>query len=149
MNDEFFPYKHWLKYVCQQYPAEVHIFYQKTWKRRTVRSFFNFYKIIILSGNEKLAEECHAIEALNRYLSSMFYAISCSSIIIMLVLIFSDFSCYEYEQQLKSTLITILILYLIAAGLILRNYRYIRAKEVEKYLQQPMPSEKNLNNKTK
>lgn len=85
-----FPYKRFLRSQCKREYPELKELYQRTWGviewngRKIIRgkSFFNLCKIALLSIDANLAAECYAAEALNRYLSSMFYGLTFSSILI-------------------------------------------------------------------
>lgn len=100
----------------------------KKYSRKKGKSFLNFYKVVLISVDENLANECYAAEAFTRYLSSIFYGLFCSFVIIILVLIKQYFFS---NDQLSLTLLVIEGFYAVAMFFILRNYRYIRIKEVE------------------
>lgn len=128
---EKFPYIEWLGRRCSREYPEAVTFYKDTWGKHSKKrenSFFNFCKVLLISKAPNLANECYAAEALNRYLSSMFYGISLSFLIIFFVLIKQIFSPNE---ELSLTLLLIELIYGGSALLIIRNYRSIRMKEVE------------------
>ncbi len=128
-----FPYIKWLGSRCDKQYPEAKAFYDNTWgkhiqQRENLLSFLNFRKVLLISKDLNLANECYAAEALNRYLSSMFYGIFLSFLIIFFVLIKQIFSPNE---ELSLTLLLIELFYGGSALLIIRNYRFIRMKEVE------------------
>lgn len=129
---EHFPYIEWIGRQCNrkyEYP-EAKEFYESTWGKQSKRgkSFLNLCKVMLIKMDENLANECYAAEALNRYLSSMFYGILISFIIILFALI-KQYS--SSANKLSLLLLAIEFIYFISAFLIIRNYHYIRLKEVE------------------
>ena len=129
-----FPYIEWLGIKCSQQYPEAKKFYDRTWgnykhcQTKRKQSFLNFCKVLLTSIDKNLADECYASEALNRYLSSMFYGISFSSVIIFILilrqLLFNN-------NGLSLPFLFLEVFYIISVWLITRNYRFIRAKEVE------------------
>ncbi|MDJ0903902.1 MAG: hypothetical protein QNJ55_34455 [Xenococcus sp. MO_188.B8] len=130
-----FPYIDWIGLKCGYEYQEAKKFYELLWennnsneKKRKGKSFLNFYKVVLISVDENLANECYAAEAFTRYLSSIFYGLFFSFVIILLVLIKQYFFLNE---TLSLTLLGIDGFYTVFMFFILRNYRYIRMKEVE------------------
>lgn len=130
---EQFPYVGHLGIVCRQYirSAEVLDFYEKTWapskRRGPNREFFNFCKAIIVSQDEGSAGEIYAAEALVRYMSGMFYALVVACFLFLVALVVR----WIMIGQVTVGLIIMLCTYLVAIGVILRRFRFVRIKEAE------------------
>jgi hypothetical protein len=129
---EEFPYIGWIGEICKLYlPPETVSFYDKIWGRRRLegqnKQFFNFVKVIISSSDERAAAEMYAAEALSRYISGMFYALSCGFFLILATIL----SNYFISGQILEGLILILVAYLLAIVGILARFRFIRIKEAE------------------
>ena len=129
---EQFPYIGWIGEVCKEYlPPEATAFYKKNWagRKRDGRNkqFFNFYKLLIASCDERAAAEVYAAEALTRYIAGMFYALISANILIFITTIW----VYFESGQILSGLLFILLLYSCAIFVIIQNFRRIRIKEVE------------------
>jgi len=127
-----FPYTDWLyKVIKKNYPEEVLKFYDVFWHKKTERSFFNFYKTMITSEDERAAIEVYTAEALTRYIASMFYALIISILSIIIAIIYQIMSFGFTKSSIMTITIITLWLYFIAILLILKNFRYVRVKEVE------------------
>jgi hypothetical protein len=129
---EAFPYISWIGETCSLYLSdEAKSFYDNTWGLRKVtgqnRQFFNFVKIIISSNDVQAAGEIYAAEALSRYISGMFFALSYAFLLILGTLI----TTYIVSGQLMGGLILIAAAYLFAIWVILSRFRFIRIKEAE------------------
>lgn len=129
---EQFPYIGWIGEVCKQYlPDEAFTFYKKKWAERKRegrnKQFFNFYKLLIASCDERAAAEVYAAEALTRYIAGMFYALTFATTLIFLTALW----IYLASGQILTGLIVIVLLYSYAIFEIIQNFRRIRIKEVE------------------
>jgi hypothetical protein len=130
---EQFPYIGYLGIVCRRRirSAEVLGFYERTWapskRRGPNREFFNFCKTMIVSQDKKAAGEIRAAEALVRYMSGMFYALVVACFLLLVALIVRWITI----GQVTVGLIIMLCTYLVAIGVILRRFRFVRTKEVE------------------
>jgi len=129
---EAFPYIRWLEESCRLYLSkDAQDFYEKNWKPRQVeganKQFINFIKTIVSSSDEKAAAEIYAAEALTRYISGMFYALSFA----FLLFVFTILSRYFLLHELLGGLIILSAAYLLAILIILSRFRLIRIKEVE------------------
>jgi hypothetical protein len=129
---EEFPYIGWIGEICRLYlPPETVRFYDKIWRRRRLegqnKQFFNFVKVMISSSDERAAAEVYAAEALSRYISGMFYALSCAFLLVLATILSNSFISGEVLEGL----ILILVVYLLAIVGILARFRFIRIKEAE------------------
>lgn len=125
---EKFPYVGWLGVVCERhFPTSAMNFYSRVWAERNSRSFFNFCKIIIISEDQRAANEIYSTEALSRYISGMYYALLIASFLIASVGTLQFFA----SGRIMMGLLIMLSLYLFAILGILKNFRFIRIKEVE------------------
>lgn len=128
-----FPYIRYLGGMCKRRirSSEVLDFYRKTWapRRRRGRNleFFNFCKAMIPSEDERSASEIYAAEAFVRYMSGMFYALVVAFCIILVTVIVR----WIVVGQPTAGLIIMLCIYLLAIGMILRRFRFIRIKEAQ------------------
>lgn len=125
---EKFPYVGWLGVVCERHlPTTAIDFYNRVWAERNSRSFFNFCKIIIISEDQRAANEIYSTEALSRYISGMYYALLIASFLIASV----GTLRFLASGRMTVGLLIMLSLYLFAILGILKNFRFIRIKEVE------------------
>lgn len=123
-----FPYTNWIGIVCKDnLPPNVYKFYKKTWKNYTGRSFFNFIKIMLISQDNEVANEIYSAEAICRYISSMFYALFISSLILVPLIIYRSLALKIFQIELS----IIFISYIVSIFLILKYFRFIRIKEVK------------------
>ncbi len=129
---EAFPYIGWIGESSDLFlfPGAKN-FYDKTWGNRKLlgqnKQFFNFIKVVISSIDEKAANEIYAAEALSRYISGMFYALSFSFLLMLITILIS----WAVNGQILGGLIFIAVAYLFAMIAILARLRFIRIKEVE------------------
>lgn len=131
---EGFPYIGYLGGMCRRRirSSEVLGFYRKTWAPRRRRGrrnieFFNFCKAMILSEDERSASEIYAAEALVRYMSGMFYALVAAFCMILITFVVR----WVAVGEPMAGLIIMLCTYLLAIGMILRRFRFIRIKEAQ------------------
>lgn len=123
---EKFPYIGWLGVVCKRsLPCEVNDFYHKVWAKRKSTSFFNFCKIMIISEDERIANEIYSAEALSRYISGMFYALTIAFCLILVTVVLRSI----VFGKIMAELVIVLVAYLLAIFAILKNFRFIRIKE--------------------
>ncbi|HTX90695.1 MAG TPA: hypothetical protein VMC09_05705 [Anaerolineales bacterium] len=131
-STEEFPYITWIGESCSLFLSkDAQDFYDKTWKLRKMagqnKQFFNFAKVVIISNDTQAAAEVYAAEALTRYISGMFYALSFAFLLLLATIVLS----YLVSGQLLGGLIFIVSAYLFAILIILTRFRFIRIKEVE------------------
>lgn len=130
---EKFPYVGWLREKCTLYlPPDVLEFYERTWNwdgnRQSAPNlmFFNLCKTMIPSDDEAAQHEIYAAEALSRYISGTFYSLIVSAAMLLIVtlaqLLFHRFSV---------AVSLVLLLYISCIVAILKNFRFIRLKEVD------------------
>jgi hypothetical protein len=134
---EGIPYFSYLEWECStMLPPEATKFLKEVWLKRTSKSagsifykdnreFFNYCKTIINDNDSPNVDAVFAAEALTRYVASIFNAL-CISMIILLVVLFSRFGhipCFMISS--------IIVFYLLGAIIILRNFKFLRMKEVD------------------
>ena len=97
------------------------------WGKDKDSSFFNFCKTMIISSDDKLANELYSRASLSRYISGMFYALISASWLV--------FGTVVLQLYLKSTinpsLVLIFFVYIVAIVGILRNLRFMRISEAQ------------------
>jgi hypothetical protein len=125
---EDFPYPNWLGQVCElSYPAAAVEFYKNVWlgtaPSKGDKEFFNFCKSVVGSLDKDAAAEMYSAEALCRYISGMFYALLFALVAILMALVFI--------HTARLVLAILLVVYAVAFGAILANYRFLRIKEVK------------------
>lgn len=129
---EQFPYIGWIGEECKRYlPPKALDFYNKTWAPRSRegqnREFFNFCKIMMTSSaDERSSDEIYCAEAFSRYISGMFYALIVSISLMLATVILRFFVL----GQVMTGMVIILCAYLIATGVIIKYFRFMRIKEV-------------------
>jgi hypothetical protein len=124
---EKFPYIGWLGVVCEKnFPEDAFEFYEQIWCKGSSRAFFNFCKLMIISQDEHAATELYSAESLSRYISSMFYALFLALILVSSIVVLN-----LIEGVFLAHIALLLFTYFVAILVILRNYRFIRIKEVE------------------
>lgn len=116
----------------QTLPPDVVDFYDKVWAPRMIegyynRQFFNFCKSIAISVGGKYVNEIYAAEALTRYAAETLYGlvvlfVMMSITVVLRIVAFGTVSI---------GLVLISIAYMVAIVIILRNFRFIRIKEVQ------------------
>lgn len=125
---ENFPYLRWLEYVyTNRFTKDPKSFFEKIWKGRIKKNFFNFAKTVISIHDERAAIEMIAAEELSRYTASMLYSLMVAVLFLLVDLIINLF----YRTSMPVWLLLIMTAYLIMIREILRSYRYMRIKEVE------------------
>lgn len=92
------------------------------------RRFFNLCKTILISCDDKVSSDISARTSLNRYISSMSYALIFTIIIIGATLIQLLLKNNPIEF---SIIIIMFVIYLIAFIIILHNYRFMRLSEAQ------------------
>ena len=137
---ERFPYIRWMERVCDRLPSNVNDFYHEVWKKQgNSRTFLNLSKLLIISEDERAANEIYSAESLCRYISGMFYALVSSTALIIIVLVFQLIALIFFKNFRENTnfISSIIILFLFLVGNllaifgILANYRFMRIKEVQ------------------
>jgi hypothetical protein len=123
---ERFPYTQWLGELCLRLPPEVGEFYSMVWKGKESSTFLNYCKVMIISEDERAANEIYAAEALSRYISGMLYALFLATGVIAAVVV----SQLVEAHKSNSVLVAMVIGYIVAILGILANFRFIRLKEV-------------------
>ena len=107
-------------------PVETLNFYNAVWlprmKERGNREFFNYWKVMLDSKDERTIIEDYAAEAMCRYISGMFYALFVS-----LGLLIANAAL----TRLSPVMIVLGLCYLVGILIILLNFRLLRVKEVE------------------
>ena len=100
-------------------------FYEKTWKPRTKKKsnkqFFNFCKTMIISEDERSANEIYAAESLNRYVVGMFYGLAISIVLMFIVFFWRLVKC---ENTNLVVLIGLSIIYLLALVCLIKGKFY-------------------------
>ena len=124
---EGFPYTEWVGQLCQRLPEDVLKFYEETWSSKKNKTFLNFCKVLIISEDERAANEIYAAESLCRYISGMFYALLVASILLLFVLV----SDLLIDHRTNAALAGLLVSYVVAIIGILSNFRFMRLKEVQ------------------
>ncbi len=124
---EPFPYIKWMGQVCHNLPLDVKEFYNTGWMKQNSKTFLNFSKLIVISADARAANEIYAIESLCRYISSMLYALLASVVLTVIVII----THLIYYKTINVLLVMLLVGYAIAVYGILRNFRFMRIKEVQ------------------
>lgn len=124
---EEFPYTRWVERTIHNLPGDVKEFYDNTWKKSSSKAFLNFSKLLVISEDERAANEIHAAESLCRYISGMFYSLVTSAILNIVVVISQIITL----QLPHIVLLMLLAGYLVAIVGILVNYRFMRIKEVQ------------------
>ncbi|HNW74279.1 MAG TPA: hypothetical protein PKN44_11685 [Bacteroidales bacterium] len=121
---EAFPYFEYISKLSKtNLPDIAHTFYGHFWGKfkrdNGNREFYNYCKTIINAIDARSSSEIYAAEALTRYVTSMFYALTVS---LPFVLAASFISLY---------FLLFVFAYLISMAIILKNLRFLRVKEVE------------------
>ncbi|MBU1937528.1 hypothetical protein KKG05_09030 [bacterium] len=129
---ELFPFiECWRDRYLSDYPEEAAQFYDQVWSGRSSgrqgQRFFNFCKTMVSSEDKWAAGEMYANEALSRYIASICYALLFSFVFLSLVEIIR----YYANSPVDLLAVFLLIFYGSAIFAILRNFRYIRVKEVQ------------------
>jgi hypothetical protein len=127
---EKFPYLGWIEEACKLYlPAGALDFYNKTWGLRKRDNgntrFFDFCKVLVNSVDERSANEIYIAEALSRYMSGMFFALSSASVLMLINIFFVS----GIPGKIIAT--ALFLIYVWATSRIVRHLRPIRVKEVE------------------
>lgn len=129
--EEAFPYLSWLKKEIKEcLPETADSFYQRHWEprpgRRHAKGFFHCWKMYIMSLDVQAAKEVSAAEALCRYMAETFYAL----LIISVLIILSIITKLLLDPSGITLHLVFLGCYLLALGIILRIFRFMRRKEV-------------------
>ena len=129
-----FPYIRYLREVSRdKLSSQAKQFFEQCWEKRGYfrgekskgmienTEFLNLCKIALLSVSKDLASECYAIEALNRYIASMAYAL-----ILSLVLACTSFILLWLRGSLSLPLLFLIHSYFLSGLTICYRYRFIR-----------------------
>ncbi len=140
---EVFPYIGWLRDHIHTYlPSGATEFYNDYWRDKAIVSrsegkpkmqkqntaFFNFCKAVIAKHDSASAADVFALEALNRFIASCFYALVIALCIIVLEL--TTILVTGGSLRLGLTLLVIGAIYGSLIIGLLGQYRYLRCKEV-------------------
>jgi len=123
---EYFPYTELIGQYCKNLPDDTYIFYREVWSLKKSKEFFNFCKILIISEDERSANEIYAAESLCRYISGVFYALVISFFLQLFIL-----TSIIINHDFNIIPLGLLAGYYIAIIGILRNFRFMRIKEVK------------------
>lgn len=131
---EPFPYIKWIGIVVKyNLPDSAAEFYEKVWKEQLKLGgnmrFFNFCKRLIFQKDDPIIDNLVSSETTVRYLSGMTYALM-YTIITMLMVLFFRLILFEFDNFLI-VLILLLFLYVWSFLVIVKNYKYLRIREVE------------------
>ena len=99
----------------------------RVWSLKKTKEFFNFCKVLIISEDERGANEIYAAESLCRYISGIFYALVVSFFLQFLILI----TVILINHNINVVIIGLLVGYCIAIFAILKNFRFMRLREVQ------------------
>lgn len=133
---EPFPYISWLREMAEEYmPPSVVRYYESEWahqkRRGPNKQFFNLCKIAVISSAEPassaLTAEILAAEALTRYGACMIYALALA----LGIAIASAVACLMALQWAAVGWLLLGGAYALALVLLLKNFRFVRIKEVE------------------
>jgi hypothetical protein len=123
---EPFPYPQWLGVLCGHLLPETREFYERVWKEKDSPAFLNFCKVMVISQDERAANEIYAAEALSRYISGMLYGLFVATVAITAVIVTQS----VISHKTNPVLVAVVIGYITAIVGILANFRFIRIKEV-------------------
>lgn len=124
---EKFPYSDWVGHLSNRLPESAQIFYKEIWSQHKTKTFLNFCKVLIISEDERAANEIYASESMCRYISGMFYALLASFGILYCVIIADLLIIHKTNEML----VGLVVGYFIAILGILWNFRFMRLKEVK------------------
>jgi hypothetical protein len=129
LSADRFPYTKWMGNISsKRLPPDVYDFYKATWGHPNLepskKTLFNFMKVFL--SDERAKGEIYAAEALTRYISGMFYALSVS----FLCIVITGAACLFAGRWIWG-LALVLVAYGIGWLQIVRRFRVIRVKEVE------------------
>jgi hypothetical protein len=130
---ERFPYIELLGENCTtRLPPAARDFWEAAWRPRCLaqgtrhnKQFLNYCKGLLISTGSGAAAEIHANESLSRYIAGVFYSLLLSSGLILCLWRLAS------PARLALPLACLLLLYVTVMAVILRNFRYLRIKEVE------------------
>lgn len=165
IEDEF-PYILHLEDECDSMPNNVKKFYEEHWLTKKGKkheiTFFNFCKIMINSLDDRATREIYYAESLSRYISGMFFALKYSIYLIGITIVIN---IIHPEHKILYGLFIFLLAYLYLIHGILKNFRFLRIKEVctvfiasyfnqsifeenprKLFLEKVEPQDENLNN---
>lgn len=124
---EPFPYFKYLSRLSKhKLPPEASEFCQQVWQPRKTkggnREYFNYWKAMINSLDERSATDIYSAEALSRYVSGMFYALAISLGLVLVNTVLHRFPV---------AMIVVAVAYFFGILVIILNFRFLRVKEVE------------------
>jgi hypothetical protein len=127
-----FPYINWINDMsCKHLPENVCNFFNDKWMNSDTKihkkQFFNYCKTIIAAKDSNAYEEIYAAESLTRYVSGMFYSISLSLLLNIVVLVLNRY----YLGIFVLPIILVSCIYILIQFEIIRRFRMLRIKEVE------------------
>lgn len=132
LSDHFF-YGNWMrKKIREHLPAEAARFYDEYWYDKYTASdaptFFNFCKILIAKEDIQSGTEIYAAEAILRFLAGSYYALQFSVVIMVLIL---AIALASHNTQVAVLTGALVVTYLLLLHIILSQFRFLRAKEVD------------------
>jgi len=128
-----FPYFEWLEESCRHYPPPNALeYFNSQWAPRKCvpernKPFFNLCKVAAVHTANPIANEIYAAEAMTRYLACMFYALRISLVITLLAGLIS----FHSTPIRGAGWFVLTALYAITLWVIVRNFKFIRFKEVD------------------
>jgi hypothetical protein len=127
-----FPFIDSLRIRCHRdYPQSAAAFFDEVWAKANDggggQAFFNLCKLMVISEDERMAAEINAAEALTRYMASICYALAMSWIAWSGAALWLALTVHAVPMPVFFLLVT----YVLAIAVIMRNLRLVRLKEVE------------------
>jgi hypothetical protein len=131
-TNDHFPYIGWIGELCSSsLPPYALNFYEEVWKPRNQENksnhaFFNFCKTIISSVDINVTNEIYSAEALNCYISGIFYSLTIAFFLLLLLeglLVI----CHKF----LIIILLVMVFYALGVVAILVHYRKIKIREVE------------------
>ncbi|MFO1431995.1 MAG: hypothetical protein U1F76_17945 [Candidatus Competibacteraceae bacterium] len=115
----------------EQHISEIKKFFEDKWITVDNNLSFNFIKMILICEDEIAAKEIYAAESLSRYIASMFYCLFISDIVLLVVWLTNVLTGPKFFGDKNLFIAIIFIIYLFGIYAILKNFHFIRHKEVD------------------
>jgi hypothetical protein len=127
-----FPYFEWLKQSCREnLPSTAFDYFNLEWAPRKLpwrnKRFFSLCKLAIVHTGNPIANEVYAAEALTRYVACMFYAL----VISLAIALLAGAVSFPSTRSGGTAWLVLAALYASALWVIVKNYRFVRFKEVD------------------
>jgi hypothetical protein len=128
-DERVFPYSTWIGWLTEKryLPDKARVFYEDSWMNAASltqnREYFNFCKSAVYQVSPESAKEVQGAEAFIRYMSGIFWSLSISILILLL-------AATAAHPTLWCIALPLIVLYILAAALILTRFETIRVKEV-------------------